>query len=99
MLRASALALLLMVAAGAARAEDGPTGHAGWPLGEDVTGPARWLVEQRDDLTLLPVPAAPTSYADPLSRFIAYCKRNPVGVRPLVTLLPPDAAEDGAPEL
>ncbi len=86
MLRAPVLVLLMITAATAAWAED------------SVTGPARWLLE-REELTLLPAAVAPAPDQDPLSRFIAYCKRNPIGLRPLVTLLPADADRDGIGEL
>jgi hypothetical protein len=85
MLRAPVLVLLMITAATAAWAED------------SVTGPARWL-QEREELTLLPAAVAPTPDQDPLSRFIGYCKRNPIGLRPLVALLPADAEQDGVGE-
>lgn len=77
MLRAATLVLLLMATVTAARADGG------------ATGPARWLLE-RDDVADLVLPTVPGSDADPLTRFIEHCKRNPIGLRPLVTLLPPE---------
>lgn len=72
------LALLLLATATAVSAEDG------------AAGPARWLLERRDEIlpqALESEESLPSS--DPLSRFIAYCKRNPIGWKPFVTLLPP----------
>lgn len=83
MLRAPALVLLLFTAVTAARAEDG------------ARGPDRWLLERRDDLDLADERIRrPAASSDPLSRLIEHCKRNPVGWRPLVTLVP-TAPEDG----
>ncbi len=79
MLRAPLLALLLLATATAVQAQDG------------ATGPNRWLLERSDEI--LPV-VEEARGTDPLSRFIEHCKRNPIGVRPLVTMLPPEA-EDG----
>jgi hypothetical protein len=78
------LALLLIATATAADAQDG------------VTGPARWLLERSDEI--VPV-VEEVQGKDPISRFIAHVKRNPVGVKPLVTLLPPEANEVGKGEL
>jgi hypothetical protein len=69
------LVLLLIATATAAEAEDG------------ATGPARWLLERSDEI--VPV-VEEVRGTDPISRFIAHVKRNPVGVKPLVTLLPPE---------
>ena len=44
------------------------------------------------DLGLIVGEPAPPA-ADALSRLLEYCKHNPVGVRPLFTLLPPDQAD------
>jgi hypothetical protein len=83
MLRAPALVLLLISAATAAWAEDG------------ATGPGRWLLDHRDELFALPGDVrAPSPATDPLSRFIDHCRHNPVGLRPLVTLVP-TRSEDG----
>jgi hypothetical protein len=84
MLRAATLGLLLMATATAARADGG------------ATGPARWLLEREEgsDLVLPPVPSS-----DALSRFIEHCKRNPIGLRPFVTLLPPERDDSRRAEL
>ena len=82
--RAPVLALLLIATATAADAQDG------------ATGPARWLLDRSDEI--VPV-VEEVRGNDPLSRFIAHVKRNPVGVKPLVTLLPPAADEVGKGEL
>jgi hypothetical protein len=82
--RAPVLAPLLIATATAAGAEDG------------ATGPARWLLERRDEI--VPVVEAVRGN-DPLSRFLAHVKRNPVGVKPLVTLLPPESNEAGRGQL
>jgi hypothetical protein len=87
MFLAPVLAFLVMTAAHAAWADDG------------ASGPARWLIEERDDLSFFSAALAPAADADPLSRFVAYCKRNPIGLRPLVTMLPLDVAIDGEAQL
>jgi hypothetical protein len=77
MLRAPTLVLLFLTAATAAWAEDGPK------------GPSRWLLEREEDLSeLAGEPRAPSPATDPLSRLIEHCKHNPIGLQPLVTLLP-----------
>ena len=73
-----AVALVVMLVASAVAAE-----------AHDVRrGPERWIVDdvEREDSALPSV--APG--ADSLGRLLEYCKRKPVGVRPLVTMLPPD---------
>jgi hypothetical protein len=88
MLRAPALALLFFTAATAAWAEDG------------ATGPGRWLLERKDDLLAAPgETSAPAPAADPLSLLIEHCKRNPIGLRPLVTLLPTPSDDGRTAEL
>lgn len=82
MLRATTLVLLLIATATAAMADDG------------AQGPARWLLE-REEISELELPALPSAGADPLTRFIEHCKRNPIGVRPFVTLLPTEADGEG----
>ncbi len=79
MFRAPALVLLMLTVADAAWAEDG------------AKGPSRWLLAPREELLrddALTRP--PTAASDPISRLIEHCKKNPVGIRPIVTLLPPD---------
>jgi hypothetical protein len=88
MLRAAMLVFFVIATATAASAGDGR-----------VTGPARWLLEDRDDLTLLPSTSTTGPATDAFSRFIAYCKHNPVGVKPFVTLLPPDDADERGAQL
>jgi hypothetical protein len=85
----AACVFVLLAAATAATADDGTAPPAGGG------GPERWLLERRDTWEL---PRAKESDrpADPLSRLIEHCRKNPVGVRPLVTLLPPDDAEGKA---
>jgi hypothetical protein len=93
MLRAPVLAFLVLVAARAAEAGNGPK------------GPERWLLEPSDVLSLgapLMPPGGPPSSSssapapsggaatDLLSRLIEHCEHDPVGIRPLVTLMPPD---------
>jgi hypothetical protein len=75
MLRAALLVVQLVVAADAAMAHDG------------AQGPERWirLEERRNDD--VPFRAPPPS-DDPVTRLIEHCKRNPIGVRPVFTLLP-----------
>ncbi|MCC6850059.1 MAG: hypothetical protein IT294_16260 [Deltaproteobacteria bacterium] len=83
MLRAPALVFLLVTAATAARAEDGAPGPERWLLERgDAPGFAAW--EQR----------RPAPSADPLSRLVEHCKRNPVGLGRFVTLVP-NPPEDG----
>ena len=83
MLRAPTLVLLIFTAATAAWAEDG------------AKGPSRWLLERDEDISVLVGDArAPSPATDPLSRLIEHCKSNPIGLRPLVTLLP-TRSEDG----
>ena len=56
-------------------------------------GPARWLLEEREVLVGT-LPSEPPAN-DPLSRLIEHCKRRPVGLRPLLTLVP-TASDDEA---
>lgn len=77
MFRAPALVLLLFTAVTAARAEDG------------ARGPERWLLERRDDFALGAADdRRPAPSPDPLSRLIEHCKRNAIGLGPLVALVP-----------
>ncbi len=80
MRRAPALVLLLCTAATAAHAED------------RARGPQRWLLEPTEDADRgHDEVRAPTAAVDPLSRFVAHCKRDPVGLWPIATLVPPPA--------
>jgi hypothetical protein len=88
MFRAPALVLLMLAVATAAQAENG----AQW---SGARGPARWLLERQEDLVMPPgEPAATAPANDPLSRLIEHCKHNPIGLRPLVTLMPRTADDD-----
>ncbi len=81
MSRAPMLVLALLAIATAVEAQDGPR------------GPARWLLERSDEI----VPVVEEMRGeDPLSRFLAHVKRNPIGVKPLVTFLPPAGDEEKA---
>src|SRR5437870_750174 len=89
MFRAPALVLLLLTTAA----------EAAW-AGDGAKGPSRWLLASRDELlhdesVADPLPAARETPAgsDPLTQLFEHWKHDPVGVRPLVTLLPP-AADD-----
>jgi hypothetical protein len=76
MLRAALLAVQLVAAATAAMAEDGPP------------GPERWIrLEERQDED---EPFRPPASDDPVTRLVEHCKHNPIGVRPVLTLLPPE---------
>jgi hypothetical protein len=86
------LVLLLIATATAARAEDGMTGPARWLLDRDA-------LSELDVLPTSPAAAGQGSATDPLSRFIEHCKRNPIGIRPIVTLLPPESADTRKAEL
>jgi hypothetical protein len=74
-----AMVLVLVAAATAAAADDGRR-----------SGDALRL-RDADVADLLTPPREVPPATDALSRLIEHCKHNPVGVRPLVTLMPPDA--------
>lgn len=59
-------------------------------------GPGRWLLQDREVLVGRTEPVAAAQ--DPLSRIVEHVRRRPVGVRPILTLLPPAAEEDAAAE-
>ena len=88
MYRAATLVLFLIATARAAQADDG------------ATGPARWLRDRAEfsELDVLPVSPVATG-TDPLSRFIEHCKHDPIGIRPLVALLPPESTDGRKAEL
>lgn len=77
MFGAVALVVVLVAAVSTAEADDGRR------------GPERWIADEVDLEAELPS-VAPG--ADSLGRLIEHCKSKPVGVRPLVTMLPPDPA-------
>ena len=83
MFRAATLVLVLIATATPATAE------------EDAVGPGRWLLE-RGEVSALELPSPPSAAADPLTRLVEHCKRDPIGLWPFVTLLPSDAAEERA---
>ena len=49
-------------------------------------GPGRWLSEERE--VLVGEPVADAVAQDPLSRLVEHVRRRPVGVAPVLTLLP-----------
>ena len=77
MFAAVSFLLMLLAAATAAAADDASTAK-------------RLKLRDPDLLRLMPPREVPPA-EDALSRLIDHCKHDPVGVRPLLTLLPPDA--------
>jgi hypothetical protein len=69
--------LLVLLAATAAAADDAPAAK-------------RLRLRDPDVMRLTPPPDVPPA-EDALSRLIAHCKHDAVGLKPLLTLLPPDA--------
>lgn len=84
MFGAVSLLFVLIAAATAAMADDGRT------------SPARLRLHDADVATLLTPPPDVPPATDTLSRLIEHCKTHAVGVRPLLTLLPPDAEDQRA---
>jgi hypothetical protein len=84
MFRVWVIGFLVVTAATAAAAENGSR------------GPERWLRERREEAIFAdPEPERPRVGTDPLSRFIDHCKREPIGIRPLVTLMPNESDRHG----
>jgi hypothetical protein len=82
----SFVSLVLVAAATAAAAED------------TRTTPGRFRLRAAEVAELTP-PAEVSPAADTLSRLVEHCKHNAVGVRPLLTLLPPNADDRRAARL
>ncbi len=76
----AATLVVVLLAATAAVADDGPR------------GPERWIVDD-DDLRKEQAAPVRAPGADPLSRLIEHCKHKAVGVRPLLTLMPSEARD------